>query len=801
MNDVTINFLEKLHKSYESKEKYHYESNSYFSTSIFKHFDYCSNYLLIVSVNKYFKGCLDSPALFTLVNQQFTPHNLGISVKYKLLVTIKCEYLDTDNSISCYYFNVSLDTGNSQFHYVKNLSVNLNGSVLLLYSDTYCFIASTPFEISQYVVENHGNCRRVFVKKVIQGQQILKKQTVSNSIVNVVKAIWNPLHSNTFVITTNELISEDYRNGSEDAETDVVDDSHPEKVRNYSFLRLFNLDNSIDKAEYTIKVSEQMCRLGHDGKTDISEKFQTKFGVFVDMFWNCNDTSTFGSYTMYVLSNYGYVFCYCPISINQICDTTKNIPMVRKTLELMKEGFTYKFDNSDTTPNNFFNNHENNYELVLKIQDSLFSHDSSVTYYPIIIRLISDCIPDCKFSYSYPTYQSLLVLSTEPLVILVCNSNSKLQVFESNLQLYPSNSIFYNKNILYRVNHCKLSHSMEFDSDEPFYFQYISDSDFIYYSRNESYHINYKHKLSFKPFITKSHQGVFSPPIVIKSNMEGLEFEYNNPFHIIIAQKYYCDSEIQVLDSFLFYKLFPFPKTNVGTKLNDTSQSSISFESGKTTLTIVKPNTDLFEKIRNSRNMVNRYKSIFETMRKLNKSTDIKEKAIGIMENMAMLHSEVIANLDSAHIYQQAVEEYVRRNEQASVLIENHFRETIEHYHTIFNNINDRIQNVVKTREYISNRRLELKKMIDLYERVKGMDNSLDYYSNMITELYLRYSRIILIRLDENLENSDYSSSFEMKKQFMIDEWFRNTFKENVDLMHRLFNRIKTIRAVIDSIN
>eukprot|EP00375_Theileria_parva_P001487 XP_764159.1 hypothetical protein [Theileria parva strain Muguga] len=783
MNDVDINFLEKLHKSYnsaESKQKSDYLSNSYFSTSIFKHFDYCPNYLLIVSPNKFFKGCLNSPALFTLVNQQFTSHNLGITLKYKLLVTIKCEYIDTSGTLSCYYFNVSLDTPNSTFHYVNHLSVNLNGSVLLLYSDTYCFIANTPYELSEYNVVNDGNSRKVYFKNVIQGQQILYQQSVSDSLLKVVKAIWNPLHSNSFVIATNELVSEDAENSDEnDAESDTENNSSEPKERKfYSFLRVFNLDHSIDRPEYNIKVSEQMCRLGYDGETDISEKFQTKFGVFVDLFWNCNDTSTFGSYTIFVLSNYGYVFCYCPISINQICDMTKNIPIVRKTLKLIEEGFTYKFDNltNSISDDGDSSNFEKNFELVRKINDSLFSNISDLTFYPIIIRLVStEYIPDCKFAYSYPTYQSLLVLSTDPFVILASHSNSKLLVFEPNIQLHPSNSIFYNKNTLFNVNNCKVSHSLSFDSEDPFYFQYISKSDFIYYSRKESYHINFTDKLSFKTFIhtINADQNVsFSPPVLVKSTVDDFELlETNNPFHIIVAHKYCCDesSNSPVFDLFLVYKLCQFSKPNGPTKLKETSLCSLSLGSAsKTPLTIVKPNTDLFDKIRNTRNMVNRYKSIFESLRRSNESTDLNEKAIDIMKNISRLHSEVVANLDSAHIYEQAVEEYVKRNEQASLLIENHFRETIELYHTIFNDVNDRIENIIKTREYIATRRAELKKMLDLYDSVKGMDNSLDYFSNMITELYLRFSRIILTKLDENLAKSDYSSTFEMKKQFMI---------------------------------
>ncbi|UKK02756.2 hypothetical protein MACK_002853 [Theileria orientalis] len=601
-----------------------------------------------------------------------------------------------------------------------------------------------------------------------------------------------------------------------------------------SFIRIYNLDKGLEEPLYELELSERLCRLGQISGSDINYKFQKIRGRVVDIFMNSNDKSSLGSFTLFALSNYGYMFCYCPIIINSIYDFNRNTPLIKKCLELRKKGFQTKFgkqvgNKSNTPIEDGYPESDQIKDFISNINKYLIVRQTELEFYPVVIRLLSnDFIPDCNLIYSYPVFESFIVLSTDPLIIIVSQSDSKISVYRPKLDLYPSTSSFYNPSLMNALHVCVHSQYIDFGTNDIHCFKQLSQSDFLYYSMNAVYHFNYKQTLTYVPLFDLKHSSkcLYSDPVIIKTsigtitnndikiNKDNLSENVDINSHLSLLKNVstiILTHEINRTDSknnehmssILMNKFDQSDSTDSSQKINNSYPSSLTMTSVSYTpqekAPVINPNTELFSKINNSKTLVNGYKDIFKSLKLSNDKDDLNEKSVEMIKALAKLDSDVIKNLESLPVYEKAVSEYVAMSNEASGLIDDFFNETIDHYHTIFNHVKARIDKIKERRKLMSARHSEIMKTLLLYNSVKNVDDTVDQVSNMISEFHLRYSNIILSKFDEHINTYIYFPPNLLNKQLEIDQWFYNTYKNNVDLMYKIHSRIKTIRTSMDT--
>ncbi|BAM42020.1 conserved hypothetical protein [Theileria orientalis strain Shintoku] len=812
MDQKIYSFLKQVYVSNHNK-KIHFLNEDYYNfvnkSESFKLFDYCSNYSICFSSKDVLNKCLNSPALFTITDQNIKYGSFALSPVYSLIVTIKCEYFNRNSTLSSYTFKVNLDHFTKHPHFINHISVNINGTVLLLSSDVACFLVNTPYELSKFAESDCNGCNLTLTEQ-INGNLLMKGMALNDNI-HVVKASWNPVFSNAFVIVTNEYVRAS--SSGKDSEF-VMDFSSCEYM---SFIRIYNLDRGLEEPMYELSISERMCRLGQNSGSDTNFKFQKTRGRLVDIFINSNDKSSLGSFTLFALSNYGYMFCYCPIIMNTMYDFTKNTPLIKKCLELSKKGFKTKFGKqaANNRKTNSENGNNESYELkkfIANINKYLIGNRADLEFYPVVIRLLSnDFIPDCNLIYSYPVFESFMVLSTEPLIIIVSQSDSKISVYRPKLDLYPSTSTFYDASLLNAMHMCFHTECMDLDSKGKMSLKQLSQSDFLYYSRKAVYHFNYNNGLSFGPLFDQKQfsQSFYSEPILIKSNKRGKEnnelAQLNDVLSIIITHEFNRNGckNLELANSIMMTKYTQSDTAESSQNLTITYASTLTMPSLSATPNeleqIIKTNTDLFMKINNAKKMVNGYKEIFKSLKSSSDKEDMNEKSVEMIKGLAKLDSDVITNLELLPVYEKAVSEYVTMSNESSELIDDFFNETIDHYHTLFNQVKARIAKINERRKWMSARHSEIMQALLLYNSVKNVEDTVEQVSNMISEFHLRYSNIILSKFDEHMNSYTFVPSTLLNKTIEMDHWFYTAYKNNVDMMYKIYSRIKTIRTSMDT--
>ncbi|UKJ89761.2 hypothetical protein MACJ_003015 [Theileria orientalis] len=598
-----------------------------------------------------------------------------------------------------------------------------------------------------------------------------------------------------------------------------------------SFIRIYNIYKGLDQPIYELKLSERLCRLGNYDSSDVNYKFQKTRGKVVDIFMNSNDNSSLGPFTLFALSNYGYIFCYCPIILNSIYDFNTNASLIIKCFNLLKQGFKMKFvkkvGNKSNSSRDYLNNESDEIMLFISnVNNYLVRSQSELEFYPIVIRLLSnDFIPDCNLIYSYPVFQSFIVLSTDPLIIVVSTSDSKVSLYVPKLLLYPSTSAFFDPSLLKALHICYYSQHIDFGSNAMMSFKQLSQYDFLYYSMNAVYLFNYNGRLSYRPLFNtnKLSKCLYSYPVIIKTGIAAdnnnkinkyniyetndvySEISRHNVSAIIIAHVFNItdSNKFDLTNSILMNKYTQADSLESSERLNINYPSSFSISSHPHTSNeqspIIVTNTQLFDKIRNAKILVNGYKEIFNSLILSNDKLDFNEKSVEMMKGIQKLDSDVIKNIQSLPVFEKAVSEYVAMSKDSSDLIDEFFNDTIDHYHTIFNHVKSRIYKIKERRKLMSLRHSEIIKTLLLYNSVKNVDDTLDQVSNIISEFHLRYSNIILSKFDDHINSYSYFPTTVLNKQLEIDQWFYNTYKINVDLMHKIHSRIKTIRASMDT--
>lgn len=767
----------------------------------FKLIDTCSDFSVSIGSSSHSHlGCSNEFAIFTITEQKVVKHDQDRKHTNNLVITVKCQYKNYKGLLSTFSFQVAVDYDVTKQGYFHNASVNSNGTLLIIHSLTTCVICRVPTKLADgsFILDE---------KRVLPGTFQGIKVVELNEGCNIVKVNFSCKYPNIFCLATMESLdvassgNYSFARPSKTNSFEIFD----EDTEFYGVIRIFDVETSLDTPLLSMKLSEQMCRLGKKASdtrhTYEKKRLQTP-GALVDLFWNDNDSSHIGSLTLFALSNYGIVFAYCPINVHTINDFNVKLKLVESSLDLINKGFIF-YGNKTTVDTK---------SDVLHLLQSLYNYNedaenNNFELFPIIMKLNID--KKKLISHNTSSCESFAILSTYPeLKIIASTSYGNIQVFKSSSPLVPQTSRFFNPKTfrnLYYVDCSDVSENNYFKGDKISFIP-ISCSSCLLYSLYESFIVTLSNGLKLTQIMHNTKVGDFlyysSQPVTTlrlggKTTEYFLEAENRN---LVILFPYYCyirDYEILKYDSIIMRTM------NVDFNIDRIDESDFIFRcpsiklSAQDHIDSDSNHLSFINRQRTSKYTLSSYNDFSDSLRTLKvfiqNKTIFKQKIIEFIKTISNVDSNILESIKVQDNYGDIINKVQMVNEDIVNSADIYFGTYLQLYGSMFKDLKMRIDNIRNINQAIITRHEELIKLISRMRELRTMDNNILSVSNTITSVYLKHSSVLL---ENMVRQSNKSHAFDNESlQELIGDWLSSSTTRNICVMMNIFKRIQVLRS------
>ncbi|AFZ81377.1 hypothetical protein BEWA_007860 [Theileria equi strain WA] len=727
----------------------------------FKLIDNCSDFSLSVESSYHSHlGCSNDFAIFTIAEQKTVKHHGDYKHTVDLVITIKCYYKNYKGLLSTFSFQVVVDYDVSKQGYFHHISVNSNGTILLIHSQTTCVVSRVPVRVSASSLLSDEKT----TLQLLQGIKVVELDEGCN----IVKAMFSCKHPNVFCLVSMESL--DIAGNGNYSLAKLAHKNNFEIFNDYmelfGVIRMFDVESSIDTPILSMKLSEEMCRLGRE-TYDTPNRYERKRlkipGAIVDLFWNENDTSHIGSLTLFVLSNYGLVFAYSPVIVDTHDNFNTKLKLVEKSLDLLEKGFI--FDGNQTSMDTKSD--------VIRLLKSLYIRKNSVEnvdveLFPTIVKLEIDT--KRSVSYSNSSFESFTVLSTYPeLIIIASTFDGSISVFKSSSLLVPQTSHFFNPNT-FRNLHYIDSFDMLGNScfkGSKISFIPISPSTCLLYSLYESFILTFSNVLKITPILKNTKVGDFlyyfsQPTMYLKPGENRAEYSRAENRNLFLLFPYYCyirDYEILKYDSIIARTMnldsntsrideddfvFRCPSIKSGSQVDINSYDNELLKKSSRVPEYVLSSYKKFSDSFNGLKICISDKAVFKQVSDFHHLLILFQKIIRFIRIISSADSDTLQNIKTGSNYGEMINKMRIVNEDIVNSIDLHFNNNFKLYSSMFEDLKTRINSARDLNQTIIIRHEGLIRLISRIRELQIINSSMISISNMITSVYLKHSSRLL---------------------------------------------------------
>ncbi|GBE61932.1 transposase orfB, putative [Babesia ovata] len=817
--------------------------------------DACSEYTLLAPTSDNgLVGCLNSCAVFTMLEQKPVKKRQGLTQAYSVLVTLKCEFVNIRDGITKYLFQVLADHDVCNHGYFHNIQVNQNGSLLLLTAASAVYVVRIPTEMDDDNVVADAATQALLYSSIIRAERVLSRCTGwrRHAPLKVVKAKFHQQYANTICLLTMEQKSDATQsaegfdkedastrrsdgiligNGSEsagsyhndgDAQMRASWTPTPLNVEMQGVVRIFNVDQSIDSPYMTLKLTEGMCRTG-----DANAKFDadaTPQGAAVDFAWVAEGEFTWRAMTLLVMSNYGLIFAYCPILLPACINTfSRKRAIMNLSLDLMKKGYRMK-----AVPHmDRFTGHEDVTLLMGSLANisqskEVKTDEDEVVILPSVYRLETEHVVR-------PMFDAMVVINTEPEIAVVASaSNGDVALYKSKVPVVPRTTHFYRpgaRTVLafLRVDEDR-NHSAKCDSRVRLI--RISENTCLAHSAmgTDVLTINggdIDVKNIVKTRFAGDHVYYHSQPLIVADSGEkhthhAFEGKWcDRSRNVYMFQAKYCyivsQQELKHLATTVgqtscFYRssereIAEQPHKSVEFPLVPMVRAAIALPPAVETMpSISQPvNSSMQKLVQRAAEAEAFSKQAFKNARELvKKEGEFKTKAVAMVKLLSEVDSRTMFYLKGRKVFEDSLAESIEVYNKLHADAEKVFAD-LPAFHQRVQDLKARAQRIKRNNEDMVERQQRIA-LMKLELRQSGLNEaSVQQLADLITHVYIKCSQNMCKQIAYRVNQDDKLYNYKECVKRVIDQWLAETLNSNIETMEKTFARIQSIRnRIID---
>ncbi|KAK1442500.1 hypothetical protein BgAZ_300180 [Babesia gibsoni] len=793
--------------------------------------DVASSYTLIPPMTIHgFYPCDASPAVFTMMEQRPSKKKQGVIQSPTLLVCIKCEYVNIKNEVTKYLFQVVADHDACNYGYFHQMHVNQDASMLLLVSPSAAYVARIPCEIDDASVIADDVTGTFIYKEILPAEVLLSRKPLAmrRTARKIIKVEFHGQYNNTICMLTVERLEEQATSENPPKPYDADDPNAPDEnvvlfdpnkqSKMGSVIRIFNVDESLDVPYLEFHLSAHMCRTGQGGVAHTNDVPQ---GVAVDFCWHGREQSTWGASTLFVLSNYGFLFAYCPILLPECLNTfSRRKEIVIDATALLSEGYCMKNMESTTA----IKKEKDITELLSCLTLSQRKHEveggkeskDAVTITPHVFKLETS---DTQVKSQFDAFT--LMSSHRELVIVSAALNGCIMLFKTDALITPRTSHFGKRNETSEITimvcaHASRSRRAQFGSKVNFVT--VSDVMCIAHSSLETIILRIgEGNLELKSMVQARRADDYvyyqSHPLVVtgtghKSTNEAFTRCWHDPHQsIYVVQATSCYLKSQEELKHLALSITPIPskdETVAKVKLNDpplkgletteTSTIGSAIINFSTTVGGDPSKLEIAKLKQRASNAESASKQSFSKAGELvGANISYKDKTVGLVKSISRLDSDVVLQLKVQKHIESAVVQSVQLYSEIAFHAQKVFGSTGEYVKRL-QAMKDRVQRLQQASREIEER--ERRVVALKAELAKLMVRELTFIkiTDLVTKTYLRWSNKICKSIMSNVAKAEKLNEHKDCVKAVVDEWLADAFRKNVEEMENTFRRIQSLR-------
>lgn len=802
--------------------------------------DTASSYTLLTpSTVKGFVGCDHAFAVFTIIGQKPVKKRQGLNQSHSLLVTIKCEYINNKNRVTRYLFQAVADHNVSKEGYFYQIHVNTDGSLLLLVSTSTTYVVRLPTEIAEDSIVADESTQVFLYANITRAEILLNKRGTPRT---VVKVEFHTQYNNTICMMTMEPksdtkhdVEQQSNENSYDATLEPLEVQGPQHAKGahkdnklaketqlemQGVIRIFNVEESIDRPYMEIHLTEPFCRTGDEHAGD--NLGVAPQGTLVDFYWNTRDQSTWGGSTLFVMSNYGFVFAYCPILLPKCLSTfkrKKNIVMA--AAELLKNGYYMKTDedNKNIASENDIT------RLIGSIVSISHDQEKHCDEYADPVRIVPHVFKlESKHDRQNHRFEALTVLRTQPDIVMVAAGfNGAIMLFKNETALLPRTSHFkrHADECKPIYMHCsgttrtRLTHSATRIT-----FLTISDDTCIAHSVVETDVITIRNSTMQMKHIAQARMAdnhIFyqTQPIIVAGSGEKYTHEAFRDYwddakrNVYILQATCCYLKAQEDLKHLATTIMPMPcraeverrpkgeinalqlqyggimaRPIVGRAIANTSEAPRNKAIEEAVQKLQKYTKETEQASENA----------FRTARQLvGKNVKYKEKTTEMVKTISSIDSNVVLYLKTRKVFEaevmQSLQVYQGIIQNAQKILE-----TIPGYTNRLYEMKQRVERLKQQNYDIMHKEQRILDMREELQNLKTRENAATRVADLITNIYLRSSQKMSRGIACKVAREDKVYNYKDCVKSVVDQWLAETLKKNIENMEKAFIRMQKIR-------
>ncbi|CDR94877.1 hypothetical protein, conserved [Babesia bigemina] len=816
--------------------------------------DACSEYTLLAPTSDNgLVGCLNSCAVFTMLEQKPVKKRQGLTQAYSVLITLKCEFVNIRDGITKYLFQVLADHDACNHGYFHNIQVNQNGSLLLLTAASAVYVARIPTEMDHDNVVADTATRALLYSCIIRAERVLSRSTGWRRYtpLKVVKARFHQQYANTVCLLTMEPKS-DAAQSAEGGDNDDAKEKSPDgvliggasesagnchdgdaqmlaswphtplNVEMQGVVRIYNVEQSIDTPYMTIKLTEGMCRTGDENAEFDPDAIPQ--GSVVDFAWVAEGDLTWRTMTLLVMSNYGMIFAYCPILLPACINTfSRKKGIMNLSLDLMGKGYRMKaapqMDRLAT--------HEDVALLMGSLANVSQSKDAEtagdeVVVEPSVYKLQTE-------QTVRPMFEAMIVIDTEPeLVVLASASNGQVTLYKSTTPVAP------------RTSHFSLPGTkpgltqLQVDGDRKQSARCEARVSLIRISENTCL----AHSVMGTDVLTIHAEGI-DVKSVVKTRSAGDHVYYHSQPLIVAESGHkhtyhafwdtWCDvnRKVYMLQAKYCYLVSNQELRHMATSVGTTSFLDRSYERKTTDEPLrrvefpmvatvraliasppkVEPTPSKSQPINSSiQKLLQRAaeaetfsKQAFKDARELvKKNSDFKTKAVAIVKVLSEVDSKIMFYLKGRKAFEAALGESIEAYNKLHSEAEKVFAD-LPAFHQRVQDLRERAQIIKRNNADIEERQRRIASMKQELRQSGLNDASVQQLADFITHVYIKCSQNMCKQIAYRVNQDDKLYNYKECVKRVIDQWLAETLNSNIETMEKTFARIQNIRnRIID---
>ncbi|EDO06016.1 hypothetical protein BBOV_II000560 [Babesia bovis T2Bo] len=813
--------------------------------------DACSGYTLVASSETCdFIGCHNSFAVFTLLEQCPVRKKQGLRNVATVLISIKCEYVDLNGKLCKYLFQVLVEHDVCNHGYFQQMEVNVNGTLLLLAAKSDVYVVRVPSEMDDNTVTYDPSSNTYLYTSVLRAEVMHEKHSNSKGYphYSVVKAKFHQQYANTICILTMERLDrnpecisqngfkhsittkgtnrtistgsnvrESQLAGTNSVYTERPDHNGVDSVQRATsnldqalqnsheligVLRIFNVEESIDNAYIYMEFSEAMCRTGTNEAS--YDPYAAPRGTVVDFCWEAYENDGWNKTCVFVMSNYGFVFAYCPVLLPGCVHSFRNKQrIVTKATTLMCEGYRMKDAprlDSIQTPEDI--------SLLIKSLSAIETNgfvnqldyveeedgNAPVKLIPSVYRL------ETTDDVDHGNFESFTVINTEPrLELLAAATNGRMVLYHGNSAIKPCTSHFYRPGAKRDIQYLNYVHTYNTQGRFGASVQVSRVNTYcVAHSAAETCTVNVEdkeislHRL-VKHRISGNHIFTHSQPVIVASDGRRIG---NHGLYMIQALYCYLTSHEELRHvKTVVTQLVTNEHIDITPALSDLPSSQtreLDFNAPKLPSQLQLGDA-VPSYLQYAKEALNKTQSMFTEARKITRSSqDYKEKTVALAKQLGTIDTEIMLKLKTqtrlGQVVQNSVDSFnVVYTDIAQVL------NTLQEYRNKVIKLKERAEAVQKAARDIRERRNRVIALERELMRQRLQEAEVNHLNDLSTQVYTRCADRMRRYITCKATQAGETQGFRDCVKRVVDEWIYDTLKANVESMEHTFTRLRDL--------